>query len=117
MLSENGKYSTLRNLTILLNNPPPRLMKPPLLSIPYGEVLLTNCVMLAILGILYGSGRLFDSLGLLLVFVLVVVLVAILELALYLRALFTGQLSVALVYGILFVLVAKLDWWLLEQAQ
>ncbi|PJJ58954.1 hypothetical protein CLV45_0366 [Hymenobacter chitinivorans DSM 11115] len=86
-------------------------------SILYGEVLLTNGVMLAILGILYGSGWLFESLGLLLVFLLVAVLFAFLELALCLRALLTGQFLVARIYGTLFVLIATLDWWLLEQAQ
>lgn len=92
-------------------------MKLPLLSIPYREVLWTNGAVLAILGVLYGSGWLFNSFGLLLAFLLVAVLVAFLELALCLYALFIGQFRVALVYGALFVLVAKLDWWLLEQAQ
>jgi hypothetical protein len=92
-------------------------MKPPLPSIPYGEVLLTNGTMLGILAVLYGSGQLLKSFGLILVFLLVAVLFAFLELALCLRALFTGRLPMALIYGVLFILVAKLDWWLLEQAQ
>jgi hypothetical protein len=92
-------------------------MKLPLFSIPCSEALWTNGGMLAILGVLYGSGWLFESLGLLLVFLLVAVLVAFLELVLGLLALFKGQFSAALIYGVMFVLLAKLDWWLLEQAQ
>jgi hypothetical protein len=86
-------------------------------SIAYREVVWTNGTMLAILGGLFGSARLFDSYGLLLVFLLVAMLFALLELALCLRALFTGHFYLCLIYGALFIMVAKVDWWLLEQAE
>ncbi len=84
---------------------------------PYREVLLTNGTMLVLLGTLYSSGFLSRSFGLLLISLLVALLCALVELILCARALFTGRLHLAITYGILFLIIAKVDWWLVEQAE
>jgi len=90
-------------------------MKQAALSLPYREMLWTNGAMLALLAGLYGIGRLAGNFGLLLAFLLGAVLFALLELALCLRAWLRGHLQVAIIYGALCLVVAAVDWWLIEQ--
>lgn len=84
---------------------------------PYHEVLQFNGIMLILLSVLYTSGLLLNSFSLLLVFLLVALLWGATELLLVVHALVTGQMRLALVYGVLTLVIAKLDWWLLEEFQ
>lgn len=84
---------------------------------PYEEALRTNGLVLAVLVAVWGSGCVLRSMALLWTFMVLTLAWGVLELVLCAKALLTGRFRLALVYGCLFVLVAKLDWWLLEQAE
>ncbi|UOQ69913.1 hypothetical protein [Hymenobacter volaticus] len=81
------------------------------------EVLPVNAALLVLVGALYASGWLLQSMTLLFLFVLVALLWSVLNFVLLVRALVTGQLRVALVYALLTGSLASLDWWLLQEVQ
>lgn len=93
------------------------MMRLPSCFTPYHEALHFNSLMLVLVGALYSSGLLLGSVPLLLAFLLVALLWGVAELVLGVHALVTGQLRLALVYGVLTGGIAKLDWWLLQEFQ